>query len=143
MELSELKEMIVERYGQWALPLETVEIVDSLEVDPADNDGRMIRYNSRRFQFFTPETQCFYLAQQMLHLMLAHTARGAGKDPAVWRRATDAVTAEMLRADGFQPPALAGPSRCVRSAKRSRPETRPTPKRARSGTWAWRRRWRG
>ena len=34
-------------------------------------------------------------------------ARGAGKDPAVWRRATDAVTAEMLRADGFQPPALA------------------------------------
>ena len=79
MELSELKEMIVERYGQWALPLETVEIVDSLEVDPADNDGRMIRYNSRRFQFFTPETQCFYLAQQMLHLMLAHTARGAGK----------------------------------------------------------------
>ncbi len=107
MELSELKEMIVERYGQWAAPLETVEIVDSLEVDPADNDGRMIRYNSRRFQFFTPETQCFYLAQQMLHLMLAHTARGVGKDPAVWRRATDAVTAEMLRADGFQPPALA------------------------------------
>ena len=107
MELSELKEMIVERYGQWAAPLETVEFVDSLEVDPADNDGRMILYNSRRFQFFTPETQCFYLAQQMLHLMLAHTVRGAGKDPAVWRRATNAVTAAMLRADGFQPPAIA------------------------------------
>lgn len=107
MELSELKERIVERYGQWAAALETVEFVDSFEADPADNDGRVIRYNSRRFQFFTPETQCFYLAQQMLHLMLAHTARGAGKDPAVWRRATDAVTAAMLRADGFQPPAIA------------------------------------
>ena len=107
MELSELKEMMVERYGQWAAPLESVEFVDTLEVDPADNDGRVIRYNSRRFQFFTPETQCFFLAQQMLHLMLSHTARGAGKDPAVWRRATDAVTAEMLRADGFQPPAIA------------------------------------
>lgn len=106
MELSELKEMIVERYGQWAAPLESVEFVDTLEVDPADNDGRMIRYNSRRFQFFTPETQCFYLAQQMLHLMLSHTARGVGKDPAVWKRATDAVTAAMLRADGFQPPAI-------------------------------------
>ena len=107
MELSELMEMMVERYGQWAAPLGSVEFVDTLEVDPADNDGRVIRYNSRRFQFFTPETQCFFLAQQMLHLMLSHTARGAGKDPAVWRRATDAVTAEMLRADGFQPPAIA------------------------------------
>lgn len=106
MELSELKSMIVERYGQWAAPLESIEFVDSLEVDPADNDGRMIWYNSRRFRFFTPETQCFYLAQQMLHLMLSHTARGAGKDPAVWKRATDAVTAAMLRADGFQPPAI-------------------------------------
>ena len=106
MELAELKEMIVERYGQWAAALETVEFVDSLTVDPADNDGRMIWYNSRRFQFFTPETQCFYLAQQMLHLMLSHTARGAGKDPAVWRRATNAVTTAMLRADGFQPPTL-------------------------------------
>ena len=107
MELAELKEMLVERYGQWAAPLETVELIDTLEVDPCDNDGRVIRYNSRRFRFFTPETQCFYLAQQMLHLMLSHTARGAGKDPAVWRRATDAVTAAMLRADGFQPPANA------------------------------------
>ena len=107
MELADLKEMIVDRYGQWAAPLETVEFVDSLEVDPADNDGRVIYYNSRRFQFFTPETQCFYLAQQMLHLMLAHTQRGAGKDPVVWRRAANAVTAELLRADGFQPPSLA------------------------------------
>ena len=106
MELSDIKERIVERYGQWAASLETVEMIDTTEVDPADNDGRVIRYNSRRFRFFTPETQCFYLAQQMLHLMLAHHARGAGKDPAVWRRATDAVTAEMLRADGFQPPAF-------------------------------------
>lgn len=106
MELTELKKRIVERYGQWAAPIETVEFVDSFEVDPCDNDGRCIRYNSRRFQFFTPETQCFYLAQQMLHVMLSHTARGAGKDPAVWRRATDAVTAAMLRADGFQPPAI-------------------------------------
>ena len=106
MELAQLKEMIVERYGQWAAALETIPFVDTLDVDPADNDGRQIFYNSRRFRFFTPETQCFYLAQQVWHLMLAHKARGAGKDPAVWRRAADAVTAELLRADGFQPPAL-------------------------------------
>ena len=43
LELSELKEMIVERYGQWAAQLETVEFVDSLEADPCDNDGRVIR----------------------------------------------------------------------------------------------------
>lgn len=104
MEVWEMKQRLAERYPQWQPMLEALSVTNSLEVDPAANDGRAVVYNSRRFQFYTPDVQCFRLAQQVLHVQLAHTPRGAGKDPALWARATEAVVNALLQADGVQLP---------------------------------------
>ena len=104
MDIPEIRQALLERYPQWGDTLRAIAFTDSLQVDPTDNDGAVIYYNSRRLKFYTDEAQLFLIAQQVLHVQLAHAARGAGRDRALWRRATDAVVNAMLRGDGFQLP---------------------------------------
>ena len=101
MDLNEIRRDLADRYPQWAPLLETVGFREAPTLEPADNDGRTIYYNSRRMKYYTPSAQTFLIAQQVLHVQLAHDQRGAGKDKALWRRATDAVVNLMLRQDGF------------------------------------------
>ena len=93
-----------EHFPQWSGWIRRIPFSDSLSARPVDNDGRTIYYNSRMMRYHTDENQRFYLAQQLLHLALAHHARGLGRDPYVWRRASDAVANRMLREEGFQLP---------------------------------------
>ncbi len=104
MDLGEIRRNLADRYPQWSALLDTVAFQEAPTLEPADNDGRTIYYNSRRMRFYTPSAQTFLIAQQVLHLQLAHDARGAGKDRALWRRASDAVVNHMLREDGFALP---------------------------------------
>lgn len=104
MDFSELCGELSERYPQWGKRVEMLEFRDVPGVRPVDNDGRSILYNGRLMKYYTKEAQCFYLAQQLLHLQLAHFARGDGKNRAVWKRASDAVVNAMLKADGFEVP---------------------------------------
>ena len=105
MELDPIKQRLLEVYPQWDAFLRQTKLIDSLEVDPAANDGQNIYYNSRRFQFYTPEGQAVLLARQVLHVQLAHYARRGRRDPNLWNRATEAVVNELLSHDGFQLPA--------------------------------------
>ena len=104
MDLETIRQDLADRYPQWARQIGNLRFEDATGVSPVDNDGRTIYYNSRLMRFYTSEVQCFYLAQQLLHLQLAHHARGAGKDRRVWKRASDAVVNRMLKQDGFQLP---------------------------------------
>jgi len=93
-----------ERYPQWEKRIGMLSFRDTPGVRPVDNDGRTIFYNGRLMKYYTKDAQCFYIAQQLLHLQLAHFARGSGKERQVWKRASDAVVNSMLKADGFQLP---------------------------------------
>ena len=104
MDLEAIRQDLADRYPQWARQIGNLQFQDVLGVDPVDNDGRTIYYNSRLMRYYTPEAQSFYVAQQLLHLQLAHFARGAGRDRRVWKRASDAVVNLLLRRDGFQLP---------------------------------------
>ena len=92
---------LADRYPQWTDQIRLLPLKDSLSVRPVDNDGHTIYYNSRLMSYYTDETRIFYAAQQLLHVNLSHFARGKGRDPAVWKRASDAVANAMLRSDGF------------------------------------------
>ena len=102
--MDEIRSALEEHFPQWTRWIEHLEIEDALGVQPVDNDGRNIYYNSRLMQYQTEEAQRFYIAQQILHLRFAHFARGRGRDRTTWKRATDAVVNRMLRDDGFQVP---------------------------------------
>lgn len=104
MDFSELCNELSERYPRWGNRVKMLEFRDAPGVRPVDNDGRSILYNGRLMKYYTKESQCFYIAQQLLHLQLAHFARGSGKNRTVWKRASDAVVNGMLKADGFQVP---------------------------------------
>ena len=104
MDLREICGELAERYPQWAQRIGMLEFRDVPGVHPVDNDGRAILYNGRLMQYHTREAQSFYIAQQLLHLQLAHHARGSGRERDVWKQASDAVVNAMLKADGFQPP---------------------------------------
>ena len=80
MDLADIKERLLAVYPQWDAFLRQTRLIDSLEVDPAGNDGQNIYYNSRRFQFYTPEARAVLLARQVLHIQLAH----AGDKGANW-----------------------------------------------------------
>ena len=104
MDLDALRVELAERYPPWRDAIRVLEFRESADAAPVDNDGRVLFYNGRRLAFYPQELQCFYLAQQLLHIQLAHTLRGEGKDPYAWKKASDAVVNAMLLADGFELP---------------------------------------
>ena len=105
MELTPIKDALLQVYPQWDAFFRETEFIESLQVDPTSNDGQRIWYNSRRFAFYTPEHKAVLLAREVLHVQLAHEARRRGRDPELWARAAEAVVNELLRLDGFDLPA--------------------------------------
>ncbi len=103
-DLNRVQQDITDRYPQWSSLVEHVSFEDRLMPAMVANDGRTIYYNSRNLSFYTPDARTFLFAQQLLHIQLAHFQRGIGKDPILWRKASDAVVNAMLRADGWSPP---------------------------------------
>ena len=104
MDLTELCGELANRFPQWSARIDLLELHPALGVRPVDNDGRGIYYNERLMAYYTRESQLFYLAQQLLHLQLNHFARGAGRDPVIWKKAGDAVVDLLLRQEGFAVP---------------------------------------
>ena len=104
LNLNEIFAMLSDKVPAWGPLIGMLEFRESKDAAPVASDGRVIYYNTKKMQYYTPSTQMFYFAQQLLHIQLAHQQRGEGRDPDLWRRATDDVVSEMLIADGFQQP---------------------------------------
>ena len=103
-DFSEICDRLAEHYPQWTERIRMLEFFETPSVRPVGNDGRAIAYNGRLLRYYTPESRCFYIAQQLLHLQLGHEARRGERDARLWRLATDAVVNAMLKADGFEVP---------------------------------------
>ena len=97
LDLDSLREGLCDTFPAWSRWIAGVRIDESPKALPVDNDGRGIFYNQRLMRYYTPETQRFYLAQQLLHLRLNHYERGRDRDRIAWKRASDAVVNQMLR----------------------------------------------
>ena len=104
MDVQELCRELETRFPPWSARIGLLALRPALGVRPVDNDGSTVYYNERLMGYYTRETQLFYLAQQLLHLQLNHFARGAGRDAALWKRASDAVVNLLLRQEGFTVP---------------------------------------
>ena len=109
IDIDEIREKLCEYFPGWSGWISRLEIEDGMGVQPVDNDGRSIWYNSRILRYDTVDVQCFYIAQQLLHLRLNHFSRGRDKDRRVWKLASDTVVNEMLRQEGFQLPVILPP----------------------------------
>lgn len=104
MDFRDISEKLTEHFPEWSERISLLEFREAAGLGVAANDGRCIYYNDRLMSYLTPENQVFYMAQQLVHLQLNHAARGKGKDPALWKRASDAVVNAMLKSEGFSLP---------------------------------------
>ena len=71
------------------------------------SDGTRIYYQPSYLASLPEEEQVFLAAHELAHVAFHHVSRGAGKDPLVWRDATDAVVNQLLKRDGLSLPASA------------------------------------
>ena len=104
MDFRDISEKLTDHFPEWSERISLLEFHEAAGLGVAANDGRCIYYNDRLMSYLTPENQCFYVAQQLLHLQLNHAARGRGKDRTLWKRASDAVVNAMLKEEGFSLP---------------------------------------
>lgn len=104
MDTNRICEELSDRFPEWSERIALLEFREGSGFGAAANDGRCIYYNDRLMSYYTQEHQCFYIAQQLLHLQLNHFSRGREKDPRLWKRASDAVVNALLKDDGFQLP---------------------------------------
>lgn len=104
MDLDIIRSDLEERFPMWTDRIRLLRFQAAPGVSPVDNDGSVIFYNDRIMNNYSRDKQGFYMAQQLLHIQLAHHARGTGKDSRIWKQASDAVVNGMLRLEGFQVP---------------------------------------
>ena len=76
-DLQETQSNILEKYPEWRDLVNAVEYRNIPEADPAGYNGRIVYYNSRRMNQFPQDVQAFIIAQQLMHIQLAHQRRGA------------------------------------------------------------------
>ena len=103
-DLNEAQSNILEKYPEWRDLMAAVEFKNTPAADPTGYSGRTVYYNSRNLRQFPRDAQTYLIAQQLMHIQLAHQQRGEGKEPRIWDLACAAVVNEMLLADGFEPP---------------------------------------
>ena len=89
LNLNEIFAMLSDKVPAWGPLIGMLEFRESKDAAPVASDGRVIYYNTKKMQYYTPSTQMFYFAQQLLHIQLAHQQRGEGRDPDLWRRGAD------------------------------------------------------
>ena len=104
MDIRRICEDLSDRWPEWSERISLLQFLEADGVGAAANDGRSVIYNDRLMSYYTQEHQSFYVAQQIMHLQLNHFARGKGRDPLLWKRASDAVVNALLKADGFDLP---------------------------------------
>ena len=104
MDIRRICEELSNRWPEWSERISLLEFREGNGFGAVANDGRSVCYNDRLMNYYTQEHQSFYIAQQIMHLQLNHFARGKGKDPRLWKRASDAVVNALLKEDGFSVP---------------------------------------
>lgn len=101
MDIEQIREDLETHFPQWSSRIRMLHFQDASNISTVNNDGRTIYYNEQFMSRLNRENRTFFMAQQLMHIQLAHHARRGERDRAVWKRASDAVVNTMLREDGF------------------------------------------
>ena len=103
-DLHETQQNILEKCPEWDGLMNVIEFRNTPWADPAGYENKTVYYNSRSMRQFPQDAQAYLIAQQLMHIQLAHQQRRQGRDRRIWELACAAVVNEMLLDDGFEPP---------------------------------------
>ena len=100
--LAAAKKDMLARYPFFGSLAASVEYVETTEVRTIGSNGKTIFYNPGYFDMLTDEERTFALTHEICHIAFDHIRRGRGKDPEIWKNATDAVINQLLKRDGMK-----------------------------------------
>ncbi len=103
-DLHETQMNILDKCPEWRDLMNVVEFKNVPGVDPTGYNGKVVYYNSRKMDLLPADVQAYLIAQQLMHIQLAHQQRRRERDRRIWDLACAAVINELLIADGFEPP---------------------------------------
>lgn len=103
-DLHETQLNILDKCPEWQDLMNLVEFKNVPEISAAAYRGKVVYYNGRSLRYYNREAQAYAIAEQLLHIQLAHAQRGKGREPRIWDAACRAVASEMLIEAGFEPP---------------------------------------
>lgn len=95
------KKDMLARYPFFGSLAASVEYVETKEIRTIGSDGRTIFYNPSYIESLSEEDRTFVLTHEICHIAFGHIPRGRGKDPEIWKNATDAVVNQLLKRDGM------------------------------------------
>ena len=104
-DIAALKRRTVARYPFFGSVAAGVEYEESERVRTTGSDGKTVYYSPSYLAGLSPGEQVFVLAHELCHIAFNHIRRSRGKDPIVWKKATDAVINQLLKRDGLEIPA--------------------------------------
>ena len=100
-DITETKKDMLARYPFFGSLAASVKYVETDDVRTAASDGKTIFYNPEYFAALNEEERLFLLTHEICHIAFDHMKRGRGKDPEIWKAATDAVINQLLKRDGM------------------------------------------
>lgn len=103
-DLYETQLNILKKCPEWEELFKVVEFQDSKNANPVGYRDKTIYYNIRRMSKLSEKEQAFMIAQQLLHIQLAHQQRGRNRNRRIWNIVCNLVVNELLIEDGFEAP---------------------------------------
>lgn len=103
-DLHETQLNILEMCPEWESLMGAVSFKNTPEVKPVSYSDRIVFYNSHYMRRYPRDVQSYLIAEQLVHIQLAHQMRRMDRDRRLWNAACSAVVSELLIADGFEPP---------------------------------------
>ena len=100
--IAKAKKDMLARYPYFGSLAASLEYVETTAVRTMGNNGRTIYYNPGYIESLTDEERTFVLTHEVCHIAFDHIRRGKGKDPEIWKNATDAVVNQLLKRDGMK-----------------------------------------
>lgn len=96
------KKGMLARYPFFGSLAASVQYIETKEIRTIAGNGRVILYNPDYLDSLTAEERVFVLTHEICHIAFDHIRRGRGKDPEIWKNATDAVVNQLLKRDGMK-----------------------------------------
>lgn len=84
--------------------MKVVEFKDASSPNPVAYFGQTIYYNSLKLSQLPDRSREFFIAQQLMHIQLAHQERGKTKIRRIWNIVCNLVVTELLIDSGFEAP---------------------------------------
>ena len=103
-ELYDTQQNILVKCPEWKDLMKVVEFQDIPNANPASYRDKTVYYNARRMSQLSDKAQAFYIAQQLMHIQLAHQERGKNRNRRIWNIVCDLVVNELLIDNGYEAP---------------------------------------